>query len=78
MQERCFALNENNRCKALRVSKCPGSSCAFYKTPREAMETMAKAYARLASLNKAQQKHIADTYYQGKMPWLKGGAAYEG
>ena len=29
---------------------------------------------RLAELDMGQQQYIADKYYGGKMPWLKGGA----
>lgn len=74
MDDRCFALSNQNRCTVLTVAKCPGSSCPFFKTPEQAMESKRKAYARLASLDKAHQKHIADTYYHGNMPWLEGGA----
>jgi hypothetical protein len=59
------------------VVKCPGSTCSFYKTPEQAEESRRKANARLASLDKAYQKHIADTYYCGKMPWLKDGDGYD-
>ena len=78
MSNRCFALTENNRCRILTVVKCPGSSCSFYKTAKQAAESRRKANARLASLDKAYQKHIADTYYHGKMPWLEGGEDYDG
>jgi len=73
MENRCFALNKNNRCKVLTVVKCPGSSCSFNKTPEQAAESRRKANARLTSLDPVYQKHIADTYYHGKMPWLEGG-----
>ena len=78
MSNRCFALSENNHCRILTVVKCPGSTCSFYKTPEQAEESCRKANARLASLDKVYQKHIADTYYHGKMPWLKDGDGYDG
>ena len=72
--DKCFALKNNMYCKILIVEKCLGySNCSFFKTKEQAEESIKKANARLASLDKLQQKHIADTYYQGKMPWLKGG-----
>lgn len=74
MNNRCFALNEYNHCQVLTVVKCPGSRCSFYKTPEQAEESRRKANARLASLEEEHQRHIADKYYRGKMPWLKGGA----
>lgn len=77
MTDRCFALSSNNRCRILTVLKCPGSSCIFFKTREQAEESHRKANARLASLDKEYQKHIADTYYHGKMPWLEGGAYFD-
>jgi len=74
MNNRCFALNGYNQCKVLTVIKCPGISCSFFNTPEQAIESRRKANARLASLDQKYQKHIADTYYHGKMPWLEGGA----
>jgi len=73
MENKCFALGGHNRCRILTVYECPGSDCAFFKTPEQAAEARRKANARLASLDKDYQKHIADTYYRGKMPWLQGG-----
>lgn len=74
MDNKCFALKGQNRCKILTVTKCTGSSCPFFKTREHALESYNKANARLASLDKTHQRHIADTYYRGKMPWLKRGA----
>jgi hypothetical protein len=78
MENRCFGLNKYNQCQVLTVVNCPGISCSFYKTPEQAEESRRKANARLASLDKAYQKFIADTYYRGKMPWLEEGAEHDG
>ncbi len=77
MNNRCFALSKNNRCRILTVYECTGTDCPFYKTPEQATESRRKVNARLAGLDKAYQEHIADTYYRGKMPWLKEGDACE-
>lgn len=78
MNNRCFALNKNNYCQVLSIVKCPCSSCSFFKTPEQAAESRRKANDRLASLDQVYQKHIADTYYHGRIPWLEGGASYDG
>lgn len=71
---KCFALKNNNYCNILTVEKCTGySNCSFFKTEEQAEESNKKANARLASLDKLQQKHISEKYYKGKMPWIKGG-----
>ncbi|APM39946.1 hypothetical protein [Clostridium kluyveri] len=72
MNENCFAY-KNSRCKILKSTQCVNNSCSFFKTEEEQEESLNKAYARIASLDKAIQKSIADTYYNGKVPWLKGG-----
>mgnify|MGYP003259316476 CR=1 FL=1 len=71
MNKNCFA-NKNNRCKILKNMQCANNSCSFFKTEKEQEESLNKANARIASLDKATQRNIADTYYNGKMPWLKG------
>ena len=71
MNKNCFA-NKNNRCKILNHIQCTNNTCSFFKTKQEQEESLNKAYTRIALLDKVIQKHIADTYYNGKMPWLKG------
>lgn len=71
MNKNCFA-NKNNRCKILNDIQCANNSCSFLKTEEEQEESINRANARIASLDKAIQKSIADTYYNGKMPWLEG------
>ena len=70
MNKNCFA-NKNNRCKILNHIKCVNNSCSFFKTEEDQEESLNKAYARITSLDKAIQRNIADTYYNGKMPWIK-------
>lgn len=72
MNNNCFAY-KNKRCKALDRMLCADNNCQFYKTEEEQKESLKKAYARLASLDKAEQKYISDNYYKGKYPWLKAG-----
>ncbi|NLH35743.1 MAG: hypothetical protein GX453_06945 [Lactococcus chungangensis] len=71
MNKNCFA-NKNSRCKILNYIQCANNTCSFFKTEREQEESLNKAYSRIALLDEDIQKHIADTYYNGKMPWLKG------
>lgn len=71
MNKNCFA-NKNSRCKILNDIQCANNSCSFFKTEEEQEESINRANARIASLDKAIQKSIADTYYNGKMPWLEG------
>ena len=73
MDKTCFAQCEKNVCVALKVKKCPGEQCPFFKTPEHMEESRQNAYKRLACLDKATQMSVADTYYCGVMPWLKGG-----
>lgn len=71
MNKNCFA-NKNNRCKILNSIQCAKTTCSFFKTEEEQEESLNKANAHITSLDKAIQNSIADTYYNGKMPWLKG------
>lgn len=72
MNNDCFAY-KNKRCKILKEIPCSNYNCPFYKTVEEHKEGIKKANARIASLDKAAQKYIADTYFKGKYPWLKAG-----
>lgn len=69
MSNVCFAYKEN-KCTILTVRKCSGESCEFFKTDAEQKASLANANDRIASLDTATQKHIAETYYNGKSPWL--------
>ena len=66
----CFAAMNGAKCSILRVERCVGH-CAFRKTAVELADEQAAVFERLASLPIEQQLHIADTYYDGKHPWIK-------
>jgi len=71
----CASKTKDNGCKKLTVQYCIGAACSFAQTKAQARASLKKANVRLASLDKDEQKYIADKYYFGKMPWLKGGAS---
>jgi len=68
----CFA-SRKGRCSILKVSKCDGLSCGFYKTEEQYREGRKKAFERIRTLDKSFQMNISETYYKGKKLWLKGG-----
>jgi len=72
MSEICFALR-NGKCSVLNTEKCTGK-CSFYKTFEESKQDTIKVNKRLSSLDKSTQRHIADTYYKDKLPWLESPA----
>lgn len=72
MSKMCYA-NKGNQCRILTIEKCIGYKCAFLKTRDEQKDRFKKANARIASLDKATQKYISDTYYKGRYPWLEAG-----
>ena len=37
------------------------------------MLSLAQVYERLRNRSSQEQRYIADKYYNGKMPWQKGG-----
>ena len=63
----CFAYKNNGRCKALKLKKCEGTDCGFYKTEEQLNSERKKVIKRIKSLDKEHQKHIIDTYYKGKL-----------
>ena len=75
-EESCFAympgMNGKWMCKSLNRD-CDGhdEKCSFYMTDDAAFKSREAALMRLMSLPLAQQKYIADVYYQGMMPWTK-------
>lgn len=71
MMSKICCFNKGNRCRILTVGKCVGTDCSFFKTPEEYGESLTKANTRIASLDKAVQKHIASTYFKGTYPWLE-------
>lgn len=74
MNIKCFGGKGKSGCEMLVVRKCPGDCCSYFKTEVQHQSDMQKALRRLASLDKENQEFIADKYYNGKMPWLEGGA----
>jgi len=62
----CFAY-KNRGCTILKVNKCQGPECPFYKTKGQYKLDQKKAMKRILSLDKELQVHINETYYSGKM-----------
>ncbi len=73
----CNGLSNSNRCKKLNVNTCTRMTCAFYQTMEQERASRQKTFSRLASLDKEQQIYIAEKYYGGETPWLKGGTEYD-
>lgn len=69
----CLYITRRNGCRKLTVEKCLGKSCSFVQSIDQVKASHKKSFERLASLDKKQQRHIADKYYAGKMPWIEGG-----
>jgi hypothetical protein len=59
------------------VGRCEGElECVYYKTSQQFADDQQAAFKRLAALSPEHQRHIAEAYYEGEMPWLvKGGMA---
>ncbi len=67
--EKCFAMKKSG-CSILLVAQCPGyDKCSFYKSEQQLKEDQAACNAHLNTLPPEQQRYIADTYYNKKMPW---------
>lgn len=62
----CFAY-KNKRCKILKLRKCKGTDCGFYKTEEEFKLGQKKALERILSLDKEKRDYIIETYYGGKI-----------
>lgn len=45
------------------------------KTVKQVSESSRRSDLRLASFDPVHQRYIAEKYYKGKMPWLRGGVA---
>jgi len=69
MKNRCFAVRSGNRCAVLKVNKCEGVTCPFYKTALEAGKSAAHAHELLRRLSPCDQMDIADKYYSGRCRW---------
>lgn len=69
MNEKCFALQRNGKCRAV-VGNCPGyGSCVFYKPRWKFEKEQRLALMKLSALPAEKQTIIADKYYGGKMLW---------
>ncbi|NRY61495.1 hypothetical protein [Clostridium beijerinckii] len=69
----CIGQTKNNGCKKLTVDKCIGESCSFAQNKEQVDASKKRSFERLTNLSQERQSHIAEKYYGGKMPWLKGG-----
>ena len=58
-------------CKALYVGCIGPKNCPFYRVEQEYQESLTVAYRRIKKLPFATQSYISQTYYKGKMPWLR-------
>lgn len=68
-EKKCFGYR-NGKCSVLKVKKCEGDSCSFFKTKVQASEDQKKVFRRVNSLDPAAKKNIMDLYYGGKMSLL--------
>lgn len=69
MEKQCFAYR-NGKCKVLKVKKCEGENCSFFKTKDQVDEDQKKVFRRINSLDSATRRNIMDLYYGGKMNLL--------
>jgi len=69
MEPHCFAYR-NGYCKALKVRRCQGEGCPFFKTKARAVEEQKKVFARIRLMDPASRKNIMTLYYGGKMSLL--------
>ncbi|MGO1368534.1 hypothetical protein [Senegalia sp. (in: firmicutes)] len=60
--ENCFAY-KIGRCKALKIRKCGGIECGFYKTKEQLKIDEEEVIKRIKSLDKEKQEHITEKYY---------------
>ena len=64
----CKDLLENGKCAILNVAFCTGFGCPYYP----ASDSEERSKNRLCSLDEKTQEHIAQKYYGGARPWVKG------
>lgn len=65
----CFAYRKGG-CRILKINKCQGESCSFFKTKNQIEEDQKKVFKRIKSLDSFTQRHIIDLYYRGNMSLL--------
>jgi hypothetical protein len=69
MEQQCFGYRKG-KCGVLKVKKCEGNGCSFFKTKAQTIEDQKKVFRRIKSLDPATKKNIMDLYYGGKMSLL--------
>lgn len=73
VEEICINKTRRNKCNNLIVKTCLGDKCTFMRTAKQQEESRKYVFKRLSMLDKELQIYIADKYYDGSMPWEKGG-----
>lgn len=73
LRDICVNKVRKNKCKRLVVDICLGDACHFKQTSKQQEEAQRSVFKRLSSLDGQLQLYIADKYYNGSMPWQKGG-----
>jgi hypothetical protein len=71
----CSGLSDRGKCTWLMISNCQGEACTFKRTCEEDFDSIQYAYQRLSSLSSSTQRHIAEKYYGGSMPWNEENSA---
>lgn len=67
----CVQMHENGKCAVEDRFKCSPEdmSCPFHLTAEQRAQSQKAWTQRMNALPEETQKHIADTYFKGKMPW---------
>lgn len=73
LRDICVNKVRKNKCKRLVVDICLGDKCPFKQTSQQQEQSQRSVFKRLSSLDGQLQLYIADKYYNGSMPWQKGG-----
>lgn len=73
LRDICVNKVRKNKCKRLVVDICLGDKCTFKQTSEQQEQSQRSVFKRLSSLDGQLQLYIADKYYNGSMPWQKGG-----
>ena len=73
LRDICVNKVRKNKCKRLVVDICLGHTCPFKQTSKQQEEAQRSVFKRLSSLDEQLQLYIADKYYNGSMPWQRGG-----
>ncbi len=69
----CMFFKEPCYCKILVDGFCINNQCGFFKTRDQQTLSLAQVYERFRNRSPQEQRYIADKYYNGKMPWQRGG-----